>query len=290
MDLEGIAQQAAQEGGMKLIADELLSWAAGFAGKVILALIVWYAGKQLVKLIMKLIRKALERSNLDVGVVKFVLSFARAACYVVLAITVIDILGFQTSSFIAILGSAGLAFGLALQGSLSNFAGGILLLIFKPFVIGNYIITDKNEGKVVAVDLLYTKLLTVDNKTVMIPNGTLANTNITNVSSQQRRRLDIEVGISYNSDLKLAKELLYTILRSNDKIIQDDELVVVVKNLGDSCVLLETRAWLATEDYWNVRFDLLEQYKESFDAHGIEIPYNQLDVHIRRELMQPDEK
>ena len=224
--------------------------------------------------------KALDRSRLDEGVTKFMLSLSRFAGNVVLVIMIIDILGFDTTSFIAVLGSAGIALGMSLQGSLANVAGGILILLFKPFAVGDYIVAGGYEGNVTTIDLLYTKLITIDNKMVTIPNGTLSNSSIVNVASQPQRRLDIQIGIGYSSDLKLAKRLLLDAMNKQAGVLTDKDIMVVVKSLDDSCVTLETRCWVMTSDYWNVRFALLEGYKETFDDNGIEVPFNQMDVHI----------
>lgn len=175
-----------------------------------------------------------------------------------------------------------MAVGMSLQGSLSNFAGGILLLIFKPFKIGDYIISGSCEGTVVSIELLYTKLHTIDNKIIMMPNGTLSNSNIINVGAEEVRRLDIQIGVGYQTDLSKAKELLMECLNRKEEIIKDKDVRVIVKSLDESCITLETRAWVANDKYWDTRFELLEEYKKIFDENGIEIPFNQLDVHITK--------
>ena len=176
---------------------------------------------------------------------------------------------------------AALAIGMSLQGSLSNFAGGILILIFKPFKVGDYIIVGTNEGTVKSIEILYTRLVTIDNKVVMLPNGSLSNSSIVNVGAENTRRIDIQIGIGYSSDIPKAKKLLEQVINSEKGILKDKDILVVVKSLDESCVTLETRAWVNTADYWNVRFNLLERYKNIFDENGIEIPFNQLDVHMK---------
>lgn len=265
---------------MRTILDKFIEWCASTVGTIVWALIVWVIGKKILKALLKVLGKALDRSRLDEGVTKFMLSLSRFAGNVVLVIMIIDILGFDTTSFIAVLGSAGIALGMSLQGSLANVAGGILILLFKPFAIGDYIVAGGYEGNVTTIDLLYTKLITIDNKMVTIPNGTLSNSSIVNVASQPQRRLDIQIGIGYSSDLKLAKRLLLDAMNKQAGVLTDKDIMVVVKSLDDSCVTLETRCWVMTSDYWNVRFALLEGYKETFDDNGIEIPFNQMDVHI----------
>lgn len=265
---------------MRTILDKFIEWCASTVGTIVWALIVWIIGKKILKALLKVLGKALDRSRLDEGVTKFMLSLSRFAGNVVLVIMIIDILGFDTTSFIAVLGSAGIALGMSLQGSLANVAGGILILLFKPFAVGDYIVAGGYEGNVTTIDLLYTKLITIDNKMVTIPNGTLSNSSIVNVASQPQRRLDIQIGIGYSSDLKLAKRLLLDAMNKQVGVLTDKDIMVVVKSLDDSCVTLETRCWVMTSDYWNVRFALLEGYKETFDDNGIEIPFNQMDVHI----------
>lgn len=265
---------------MRTILDKFIEWCASTVGTIVWALIVWVIGKKILKALLKVLGKALDRSRLDDGVTKFMLSLSRFAGNVVLVIMIIDILGFDTTSFIAVLGSAGIALGMSLQGSLANVAGGILILLFKPFAVGDYIVAGGYEGNVTTIDLLYTKLITIDNKTVTIPNGTLSNSSIVNVASQPQRRLDIQIGIGYSSNLKLAKRLLLDAMNKQAGVLTDKDIMVVVKSLDDSCVTLETRCWVMTSDYWNVRFALLEGYKETFDDNGIEIPFNQMDVHI----------
>lgn len=266
---------------LRTMTSSLLSWFGKLAANIIIAIIIWQVGKRFIKLAVKFITRVLKKTDLDAGVVKFILSLAKFTLYIVLIIMVIDRLGVQTSSFIAILGSAGLAFGLALQGSLSNFAGGILILIFRPFKVGDYIVAGTDEGTVVAVDLLYTKLLTLDNKTVMIPNGGLSNSSITSVISQEKRMLSIEISVGYNSNIKLAKSLLENKINDNDKILRDKPIKVFVKNLDESCIVVESRMWVMTDDYWEVKWQLLEEFKEVFDENGIEIPFNQLDVNLK---------
>ena len=265
---------------MRTILDKFIEWCASTVGTIVWALIVWVIGKKILKALLKVLGKALDRSRLDEGVTKFMLSSSRFAGNVVLVIMIIERLGFDTTSFIAVLGSAGIALGMSLQGSLANVAGGILILLFKPFAVGDYIVAGGYEGNVTTIDLLYTKLITIDNKMVTIPNGTLSNSSIVNVASQPQRRLDIQIGIGYSSDLKLAKRLLLDAMNKQAGVLTDKDIMVVVKSLDDSCVTLETRCWVVTSDYWNVRFALLEGYKETFDDNGIEIPFNQMDVHI----------
>ena len=198
-------------------------------------------------------------------------------------LVILDILGFQTASLIAVFGSAALALSMSLQGSLSNMAGGILILLFKPFVVGDYIVSGSCEGTVVSIDILYTKLRMIDNKMVMMPNGALANSNIINVGAGGVRRLDIAVGIGYGSDVTKAKAVLRQIIEEYPLVLKDKGIDVVVKSLDESCVTLETRCWVNQDAYWDTRFIFLERFKQEFDKNGIEIPFNQLDVHVKQD-------
>lgn len=262
------------------IVEQITHWGLSGIWKIVFALLIWFKGKKLISLSLKLLKKVFDRGSIDVGVVNFTMSIIKFALYAVLILMVIDELGIQTTSLITVFGSAALAVGMSLQGSLSNFAGGVLILIFKPFKVGDYIVVGNYEGTVRTIEILYTKLTTVDNKVVMLPNGTLSNSNIVNVGAEDFRRLDIEMSIGYSSDLKLAKTLLNTIVNNNPAVIKDRDIKVIVKSLDESCVTLETRVWVKTEDYWDTRFTLLEEYKAEFDKNGIEIPFNQMDVHI----------
>ena len=262
------------------IVEQITHWGLSGIWKIVFALLIWFIGKKLISLSLKLLKKVFDRGSIDVGVVNFTMSIIKFALYAVLILMVIVELGIQTTSLITVFGSAALAVGMSLQGSLSNFAGGVLILIFKPFKVGDYIVVGNYEGTVRTIEILYTKLTTVDNKVVMLPNGTLSNSNIVNVGAEDFRRLDIEMSIGYSSDLKLAKTLLNTIVNNNPAVIKDRDIKVIVKSLDESCVTLETRVWVKTEDYWDTRFTLLEEYKAEFDKNGIEIPFNQMDVHI----------
>ena len=250
---------------------------------IIIALVIWKLSKYLIRWILKITVKALEKAGFDVGVIKFISSFIKAGVYAVVMLIILDILGFQTASLIAVFGSAALALSMSLQGSLSNMAGGILILLFKPFVVGDYIVSGSCEGTVVSIDILYTKLRMIDNKMVMMPNGALANSNIINVGAGGVRRLDIAVGIGYGSDVTKAKAVLRQIIEEYPLVLKDKGIDVVVKSLDESCVTLETRCWVNQDAYWDTRFIFLERFKQEFDRNGIEIPFNQLDVHVKQD-------
>ena len=254
-----------------------------FAIEIVLALIFFFLGRIMIKWIRKLVRKMLERSNVDKGVETFVDSLLKFMLYGILLFTIATKFGFDTASVAALIASAGVAVGLAVQGSLSNFAGGILILLLKPFVVGDYIIEDNHgdEGTVKEIQLFYTKLLTVDNRTVVIPNGMLTNNSLTNVTHMDERKLELKVSISYESDLLKAKTVLADLIRKESRIMQDKEHRIFVDELGDDGVILGLRCWVSTEDYWNVRWDMLEEIKLTFDRESIVIPYRQMSVRIQ---------
>lgn len=254
-----------------------------FAIEIVLALIFFFLGRIAIKWIRKLTRKMLERSNVDKGVETFVDSLLKFMLYGILLFTIATKFGFDTASVAALIASAGVAVGLAVQGSLSNFAGGILILLLKPFVVGDYIIEDNHgdEGTVKEIQLFYTKLLTVDNRTVVIPNGMLTNNSLTNVTHMDERKMELKVSISYESDLLKAKAVLADLIRKESRIMRDKEHRIFVDELGDDGVILGMRCWVSTEDYWNVRWDMLERIKLTFDRESIVIPYRQMNVRIQ---------
>ncbi|MCI8792949.1 MAG: mechanosensitive ion channel [Eubacterium sp.] len=246
-----------------------------------IALLLYYLGTKIIKLVLKFTKKSFLKSNMEEGVSNFLFSIIKIALYFVLILTICQFLGLATSSVIALLGSAGLAVGLALQGSLANFAGGVLILIAKPFVVGDYIIVGDQEGKVISIDIIYTKLQMVDNKIVIMPNGALADSNIINVTDQNKRRIDIEVAVDYSEDIKRVRDILKEIIERQKQILPDESVDVVVGALNTSSVDMLIHVWVKKEDYWTVRWEMLEEIKERFDEEGIVIPFNQLDVNVR---------
>lgn len=250
--------------------------------RILLAALLFFAGTQLIKLVRRTIKKSMKRANAETGVVQFVDSFVKAALYVILIFLTASYFGVDAAGIVALLGSAGVAVGLAVQGSLSNLAGGVLILMLKPFVVGDYICESAtgHEGTVSEIQIFYTRLTTPDNKVIVLPNGTLANTSITNVTTAGVRRADVTVGISYNADLKRAKEVLAGVLLEEPKALKDREQLVFVSELAASSVNLCMRCWFATEDYWEGRWRITENCKLALDEAGIRIPYAQMDVHI----------
>ena len=263
--------------------DEYLPGVVAFGLRVLMALVLFFIGSRLIKLLRRIVRRSMERAGADVGVMQFIDSILKAFLYFVLVMLIASSFGVDTTSVVALVGSAGLAAGLALQGSLANFAGGVLLLMVRPFKVGDYIVQGDLEGTVSEIQMIYTYLLTPDNRKVVIPNGKLADNSLINVTAQEKRRLDIDVGISYTADLKKAKETSMKLLEREERVLKEEEHMVVVSELADSAVILKLRFWVKPEDYWNVKWDMTEAVKLAFDAEGIEIPFNQVDVHIREE-------
>lgn len=259
---------------MKYLQDSVPSLIS-FGINLLVSLFIIFVGLKLIKLVRRFIRHSLEKAEVEKGVQQFIDSLIKYMLYIFLIIVIVGRFGVQSSSIIAVVGSAGLAVGLALQGSLANLAGGVILLLVKPFRVGDYIIAGE-EGTVKEIELFYTRLLTVDNKQIMIPNGTLANGNIVNVTAQQKRRVDFRVGIGYTSDLQLAKQVMYDLLQNCEERLAEEEAVVFVDELADSAVMLGGRVWVSAEQYWSVKWELTEKIKLTFDENGIEIPYNQL--------------
>ena len=256
----------------------------GFGIRVLMALVAFFIGRMIIKWIRKIVRRSLERSNADKGVEQFVDSVLKFGLYFLLIFSLVSELGVDTTSVAAVVASGGVAIGLALQGSLSNFAGGVLILILKPFQVGDYIIedTNKNEGTVKEIQIFYTKLSTIDNKTIVIPNGMLTNSSLTNATAKDERRLDLKVSISYEADLKQAKSLIEEILRNDESVEKDEEILVFVDELAESAVVLGARAWVKSEVYWETRWRVLDDIKLTMDAQGIEIPYPKLSVHMAK--------
>ena len=252
--------------------------------RILLALLFFFIGTQCIKFLRKIIKKSLEKANADVGVMQFIDSLIKIGTYAVLIMLIAASFGVDAASIIAVFGSAGVAIGLALQGSLSNLAGGVLILVLKPFKVGDYIIedTNKNEGTVSEIQIFYTKLTTPDNKTIILPNGTLANSSLTNVTQAPYRRNEMKIGISYDSDIKTAKSVLMQLLEEEDAVLKDMEMLVFVDDLADSSVVIGVRCWFTKEDFWQARWNLLENAKYALEEKGIVLAYPQLDVHVHQ--------
>lgn len=263
-----------------------LFWPAALKvlGTILIAFIIFLIGKKLIRWAVRLIGKAFERMQMEPGVAGFISSVLKAVLYFLLFMIIANVVGIATASVVALVGSVGLTIGLALQGSLSNFAGGVLILLLKPFRVGDYILAQGLEGVVTKVDLFYTSLLTVDNRTVVLPNGVLSNGSIVNVTHEPERRLDLLIPIGYGDDIRTVKELLRKIAdRHSDKILQNRDITTIVGDFGDDAIEIAFRVWVKKEDYWDVRAALLEDVKYMFDEQGITIPFHQLDVFMKKD-------
>lgn len=267
---------------MEMLLSKTAKAALDLGGRILFAVVAFLVGVQIIKLLRKLVKNAMKKAGADIGVMQFMDSLLKAALYVVLAFLVAASFGVDAASIVALLGSAGVAIGLAVQGSLSNLAGGVLILLLKPFKVGDYIVegSTNKEGTVSEIQIFYTKLTTPDNRVIILPNGGLANNSIINVTTAHCRRLDVQVGVSYGADLKAAKQALSQMLAEDPKVMREKEQMVFVERLGDSSVVLNVRCWFLNEDYWEGKWRITENCKYALDGAGIPIPFPQLDVHL----------
>lgn len=251
-----------------------------FGPKVIAAVAIWLIGSIIVKYLLKGINKAMDKKGLEVGLKKFLSNLIGWGLKIVLILVILGTVGIETTSFAAVLAAGGLAVGLALQGSLSNFAGGILIMVLKPFKIGDFIDAQGESGTVKEIDIFNTKLLTTNNQEVIMPNGALSNGNITNYSTESTRRVNLTFGVGYDSDIKKTKEVILSVINSHPAVLKDPAPAVNVSELADSSINFFTRAWVNQADYWDVHFYMIERTKEAFDEAGIDIPYpHQVEIH-----------
>jgi small conductance mechanosensitive channel len=248
--------------------------------KVIAAIVIFVVGRWIAKLIEKLTTRILNKRNVDPAIVSFTESLAYIGMMTFIIIAALSQLGIQTTSFIAVIGAAGLAIGLALQGSLANFAAGFLMLIFKPFKIGDYVDGGGASGTVEKIQIFTTQLKTVDNKVIIIPNSKIMGDNIVNYSAKDTRRVDMLFGVSYGDDLDKVRAILKDIVDADERILKEPGVMIVLKALADSSVNFEVRAWVKTADYWGVYFDCMVAVKKRFDSEGVSIPFPQRDVHV----------
>ena len=248
--------------------------------KIILALIVMIIGYRIISIIERRLKKPGKFNKLDANAKGFIISFATISLKVLLIIIVLSIVGVPMASIVTIVGSCAVAIGLALQGGLSNIAGGLMLLIFKPFKVGDYISSNGFDGTVKTITIFYTTIVTVDNKVVQLPNGNLSNSNIINYSANEKRRVGIDVSVAYSSDIDKVKEVLNKIINAHELILPEEDKFVRLRIHGESALVFTLRVWVKTSDYWTVYFDLMESIKKEFDKNHIEIPFNQLDVHM----------
>ncbi|MBE5961554.1 MAG: mechanosensitive ion channel [Lachnospiraceae bacterium] len=258
--------------------------AINFLIKLVIAYVIYIIGKRIIRSVLGITKRAMEKANGEAGVVTFVQSLLKTLLYCMLIILIATYIGIPGSTFVALVGSVGVTIGLALQGSLSNFAGGVLILLVKPFRVGDYIITGTFEGTVTEIDIFYTKMLTIDNRLVVLPNGALSNSNITNVTNEVVRRLDLVIPIGYNDDIRTVKSLLTDLAMKNDMVLKEDHKIdVFVGNFGDDAVEISLRVWVSKDNFFVCRAELLEAIKYCFDENGITIPFHQLDVMVKKE-------
>jgi small conductance mechanosensitive channel len=248
--------------------------------KVVGAIAIFVIGRWMAKSVTRFIEKMMKKRNVDQTLASFSHNLIYMALLAFVIIAALNQLGIQTASLIAVLGAAGLAVGLALQGSLSNFAAGVLLIIFKPFQVGDFIEGAGVSGTVETIQIFTTQLKTPDNKTIIVPNSKISAENIVNYSTKGTRRLELVFGIGYGDDVDKARQIIKGIVEQDSRVLEDPEPVVVVSGLADSSVNLSLRAWSTVKDFWNIYFDLLEKVKKAFDANDINIPFPQRDVHI----------
>jgi len=260
----------------ELISGYIIPWSIN----IIFSLAIFVVGRWVVKGVVKILSRLLEKANMDDMLIQFITSIANTILLLFIIIAALDRLGVDTTSLIALLGAAGLAVGLALQGSLQNFAAGVLLIIFRPFRSGDFIEAGGTTGVVETISIFSTIIKTGDNRQVIVPNGAIYGGAITNYSAKPTRRIDMVFGIGYNDDIRKAKDILKQILDEDPRILKDPEPLIAVGELADSSVNFNVRPWVNSDDYWPVKFDLTEKVKLIFDENGISIPYPQMDVHM----------
>ena len=265
---------------MENIVPKLQELAAVYGLNLVWALLTLIVGRMVAKLLTKFVQRLLSKTNVDETLAKFAVNFTYMILMVVVALAALDRLGVETTSFVAILGAAGLAVGFALQGSLSNFAAGIMLLIFRPFKVGDFIEAGGVSGVVEEIQIFTTQMKTGDNKKIIVPNAGITGGNITNYSAKDTRRVDLVIGVGYDDDLKKVRQVLEEILDRDDRVLKDPAPTIGVVELGDNSVNFAVRPWAKSGDYWGVYFDTLETVKVRFDEEGISIPYPQRDVHL----------
>lgn len=262
--------------------ERLVNWIVEKSGSVLIAILVITIGMKLIGFFLKGLGRSLERSKLDNSVAGFLISFLRVLGYILVFLTAASVVGFEVTSFVTILGTASLSIGLALQGALSNLAGGVLILILKPFQVGDYIMESSKgyEGTVSSIDIFYTRLCTYDNKIIVIPNGVLTDNSLVNLSAQEKRKVEIKIMIAYQTDLQHVKDVVRNLLQIDERILQDEPKDIFLDAFEDSGMQLGIRCMVKTQDYWPVTWDLRENLKMTFDQEGIVIPYNRLEVEV----------
>ena len=301
LDLATAAVEETEPESMEFLANELgdkveklsqISWKEMFERyvpvvcdyflRIALVLVIFFVGRKLIKKIVSLCDQALKRHGMEVTVRRFFCNVINALGYICMLGILLQTVGLTATSLTALVASAGVAVGLALQGSLSNFAGGVLILLMKPFVIGDYIVQGNTEGTVKEIGLVYTELITADNRLIVIPNGTLIDSSIVNVTATGKRRLELSVGIGYKSDLKKAKEVLIRLGENDPARDPENPVNVFVSELAESSVNLGLHVWVSSSEYWNAKWRLTENIKMAFDGEGIEIPFKQVEISVTK--------
>ena len=288
MGIFGLAVSGSAENAlpdmMQNLLDRLPDRVVGFGLRILLTAVLFLVGVHLIKLVRRIVKKSMMRANAELGAIQFTDSFIKAALYVLLVMMLASSFGLDAASVVAVLGSAGVAIGLAVQDSLSNLAGGVLILVLKPFKVGDYIKESftGHEGTVSQIQIFYTELVTPDNQTVILPNGNLANNSLVNVTMQEARRMDVKVRISYEEDLRAAKEVLLQVVTEEEASLKDRDLLVFVDELAPSCVILNVRCWFRQEDFWQGKWRVAENCKLKLEEKGIRIAPEQLVVHVEK--------
>lgn len=262
--------------------EKYLEMAVDFGFKLLIFIIILVVGFYLIKLIMKIVNKSKGYNKLEDNVKSFINSFINIVLKILLLITGLSYLGIPMTSMLALVGSCGIAIGLALQGGLSNIAGGLMILLFKPFKSGDYISTHTDEGTVNSITIFHTNLTTVDNKKVVIPNGPLSNTTIVNYTAMKKRRLDLDISVSYDSDVDKVKKVILKVIKKHKEILEDEDKFVRLTSHEQSSLKFTIRVWVKCDDYFPLKFDLLEELFDEFKKEKIEIPYNKLDINIKK--------
>lgn len=267
---------------MERFLEKLVDGCIDISAKLLLAIVILAVGSKIIKIVENNLRKENKLKHLDASVKGFLISFISITSKIVLFIVVLHILGVPTASIITVFGSCAVAIGLALQGGLSNIAGGLMILIFKPFKVGDYIEVSGKEGTVKSITMFYTTITSYDNKLIQLPNGNLSNSNITNYTANKKRRVDIDISVSYSSDIDKVKKVINELISKNELVLQEENNYVKLSKHDDSALVFAVRAWTKTDNYWDLYFDLMESIKKTLDKNKIEIPFPQMDVHINK--------
>lgn len=262
---------------------ELPQKALGLGIRALIAAVLFFVGMKLIKLVRKIVKKSFQKANAEIGVIQFMDGLVKVCLYFLLILMIASNFGFDATSIVALLGTAGVTIGLAVQGGLSNLVGGVLILILRPYKVGDYIKENGggNEGTVSEIGIFYTKLLSVDRKVIVLPNGSLSNSSLVNYTQSELRRVDLTIGIAYDADLKRAKEVIEQIIRDDPDVKADESVQIFVDSLGSSEVVIGARCFCNNADYWPVKWRLTENIKLGLDEAKIEIPFQQIDIHMR---------